>query len=158
MSANKELIKFLQEQGDSMLPDGSMTHWEALAQAVWKKALGFEVKNEKGEILEYVVPDKASIGQLFDHMVGKPKAVPLPKKSEKKADKVPLSQRVGDSLAVHVKEQGEKDADTGGQDKARSKGSLSKRVRDMALRRNRDRSSQEPDQESGVATEDTGRR
>lgn len=147
MSGNKELIRFLEAQGDSMLPSGSMTHWEALAQTIWKKALGYEIteKNNDGKdiVIERVPPDKASIDKLFDHMVGKPKAAPLPKKNEKKADKVPLAQRVGSSLAIHVNEQGEKDADTGGQDKARSKGTLSQRVRDMALRRNRDRSTKE---------------
>ena len=149
MTPNKELIRYMQEQGDSLVEDGSMSHWQALAQAVWKKALGFKVVDDKGEMVEYIPPDKASMVMLFDHMVGKPKAAPPPKKSDKKASKVPLHQRVGAAakLASRVNK-GNNDADTGGQDQTPSKGSLSKRVRDMAMRRNRDRGTKGPDKES----------
>lgn len=156
MFDNKELIRFLEEQGDSVIAGSDKTHWEALAQTIWKKALGYEIKDQDGKFVEYVSGDKASIDKLFDHIVGKPKAAPLPKKNEKKADKVPLAARVGNQLASHVNQQGDKDADTGGQDKTRTKGSLSQRVRDMAMRRNRDRSSKRPDKESAVEAEVTG--
>lgn len=143
MTANKELIKFLQAQGDSTLPGGSMTHWEALARAVWKKALGYEVVDDAGKVVERYAPDKASIDKLFDHMVGKPKAAPLPTKSEKRATKVPIAKRVGGALADVVNSLGESDVDDRTEGEAVTKIPVSKRIRDMAMSKNRGKSPKE---------------
>jgi len=152
----KKLVKALKRQGLDEIPyeddeSGditSMTRVEALAKTLWKMSLGYpvykDVEDKEGvttrKFHQYVGPDKAIINTLLDRLMGKPKQSAKDADKDKKAKPIPAHERIRRTAVDHINQlvgTAHANNDTRGKDKAGSKGPISRRLKDLAVSRNR---------------------
>ena len=103
--ATNILTKHLKKLGSEVYTiddeENAVTRFEALAQLVWKRALGYtdkRVLDDGSEVETVFHPDRAYIGMIFDRTEGK--VAPVVTSDSKK--KVTLASRIGEQARARL--------------------------------------------------------
>ena len=162
MSAEKDLIKFINKHASQKMDFedmetgvvSSMSRSEALSLVMWKLAHGHAVyvdtTSAKGvttkKLVNYYPPDKSMINQLFDRLIGKPKAAAVKQTQDKGPRGVPVTKKVGDTLDKFrcLKGGGSEKSGSKGTTKTDARESISAQIRKLGVSRDGAKCPEEP--------------